>query len=124
MSGEAKEEEWKLISSAYWIWAHWISFGKYSFEAALTAEFRGEEFPCIMHNDTNITNSGDSVNATCDCFYPDLNRDCILQGEELVENYELTDVNPWAWIGVELGIVAALRILFYLGLRFFVTGKR
>lgn len=28
-----------------WIWAHWISFSKYTFEAMLVNEFKGAEFP-------------------------------------------------------------------------------
>eukprot|EP01127_Copromyxa_protea_P007161 TRINITY_DN1707_c0_g1_i2.p1 TRINITY_DN1707_c0_g1~~TRINITY_DN1707_c0_g1_i2.p1 ORF type:complete len:716 (+),score=151.21 TRINITY_DN1707_c0_g1_i2:366-2513(+) len=136
----------------YWIWLHWIGFCKYSFEGLLVSEFVGQEWPCILR-DTNATlpspdpvpmpspdplspspdpsalvPSPDPLSPSapllCDCFFPDLNRDCVLSGDEIVAAFAYEDVDKWAWFGVIMGMTYACHIVYYLALRFLVTGKR
>eukprot|EP01126_Amoeba_proteus_P053668 TRINITY_DN6556_c0_g1_i1.p1 TRINITY_DN6556_c0_g1~~TRINITY_DN6556_c0_g1_i1.p1 ORF type:complete len:592 (-),score=86.96 TRINITY_DN6556_c0_g1_i1:97-1872(-) len=82
---------------------------------------------------TNITNTtlnpsplGDVLvnRSYCDCFFPDLNRDCILQGEEILSSLGYLGVNKWGWVAVVLGFTFFFRVLFYCSLRWVVTGRR
>merc|ERR1712137_629880 len=108
----------------YWIWAHYLSFEKYGFEALMKNEYEGAEFDCVFqeqliaYNDTSI-----SVEV-CQCAFPDLNGDCVITGDEVLKYYEYEDVNIWPWCAVLLGIAIFFRLLFLFFLRFFNKGKR
>jgi hypothetical protein len=47
-----------------------------------------------------------------------------LEGEEIMEVFGYNDIQKWAWFGVMMSILVAARVLYYLALRFLVTGKR
>ncbi|KAL6050551.1 ABC transporter domain-containing protein [Balamuthia mandrillaris] len=102
----------------WWIWAHYISFHKYTFEAYMYNEFEGESFPCDP--------MGDIGNTTLYyCAYPNLGSDpSVLTGEDILKEYEYEDVKIWAWYLVLLGMFLFYRIVFYLLLRFLNKGKR
>jgi len=48
-----------------WIWMHYLSFQKYSFEGMVVNEFEGRSFECPS-----------AGTASCQCNYPDYNNDC------------------------------------------------
>ena len=60
----------------------------------------------------------------CQCLFPDLNGDCIVQGEEVLDFYEYEDVKIWAWYLVMIGMIVFLRFVFYVLLRMANKGKR
>jgi len=131
----------------WWIWVHWSNFAKYSFEGTMVSEFTAVNFSCIPLNQSIVTSipcTVDNVtlfnnctlgadNTTvqfiqlavqaCSCSYPDLNRDCVLQGEELLTALEY-DIEKWGWFAVTMGFSFLFRIIFYFCLRFLVTNKR
>eukprot|EP01126_Amoeba_proteus_P042208 TRINITY_DN4581_c0_g2_i6.p1 TRINITY_DN4581_c0_g2~~TRINITY_DN4581_c0_g2_i6.p1 ORF type:complete len:524 (+),score=84.22 TRINITY_DN4581_c0_g2_i6:364-1935(+) len=104
----------------WWLWVHYLSFTKYTFEGMMVSEFIGEEYPCIMNNVT----IGNSNSTSCDCFIPDLNENCIVEGEEVLADYKYQDVDKWGWVGVLLGMVVVIQCLHYVFLRWWVTNKR
>lgn len=103
----------------WWIWVHYMVVHKYSFEGFMVNEFRGQTFECeILKPATN------STPAECFCMYKDLNKDCKIQGEEILIEYGYEDVNKWAWLGVMAAMAIIYRFIFYVFLLVFNKGKR
>ena len=108
----------------YWIWAHYLSFEKYGFEALMKNEYDGAEFDCAVVEQMIEINSTSVLAPVCQCAFPDLNGDCLVTGDEVLQFYEYEDVNIWAWCSVLLGMAIFFRLLFFMFLRFFNKGKR
>lgn len=130
----------------WWIWAHYMSFEKYGFEALMVShciflerlhsfkssdiqrsqknEFAGEMYPCNVQLYNVTINGVKTPVPECQCAYPDLNRDCQNSGEEILTFYEYQNVQIWEWAIVLFGMAVIFRILFYLLLRFANKGKR
>lgn len=54
----------------------------------------------------------------CACLYPDINGDCIISGDEVLNEFGYSNVNKWYWLLVELLFAIGFRIIFYLLLRY------
>eukprot|EP00211_Chloroparvula_japonica_P004367 CAMPEP_0119121132 /NCGR_PEP_ID=MMETSP1310-20130426/1893_1 /TAXON_ID=464262 /ORGANISM="Genus nov. species nov., Strain RCC2339" /LENGTH=651 /DNA_ID=CAMNT_0007110671 /DNA_START=84 /DNA_END=2039 /DNA_ORIENTATION=+ len=100
----------------YFIWIHYLTFHKYAFEGFMENEFSGSEFYC----------GSPPPNSTipCSCSFPDLNNDCIIQGDEILSYYEYESVNKWYWLLVLVGMALFYNFVYYISLRFLNTGKR
>lgn len=114
----------------WWIWIHYLSFQKYTFESLMVSEFSDAAFPCNVLNFTgsapNNSTAMDGSNAisACGCFYPDLNQNCVQEGSEILLAFGYEDVNKFEWIGILLGMWASYRIIYYVSLRWLVNNRR
>lgn len=88
-------------------------------KASSKNEFEGSVFDCYNQPD----NLSDGL-YTCNCLIPDLNRDCLVEGEEILIEYEYQDVDKWNWLGVLVAMACFYYFLFYVFLRVFNTGER
>mmetsp|Transcript_7675 Transcript_7675/g.11613 ORF Transcript_7675/g.11613 Transcript_7675/m.11613 type:complete len:668 (-) Transcript_7675:475-2478(-) len=104
----------------WWIWMHYIVFHKYAFEGFMVNEFEGSTFAC---DTIQRVIDGNPVE-DCACFFPDLNGDCEISGEEILTEYEYEDVDKWAWLGVLIGMGVFYCLLFYVFLRWLNKGER
>uniref|UniRef100_A0A7S4KVM7 ABC transporter domain-containing protein n=1 Tax=Paramoeba aestuarina TaxID=180227 RepID=A0A7S4KVM7_9EUKA len=102
----------------YYIWIHYIVFQKYAFEGLLKNEFSSISFPC------DATTDPTTGEESCLCFFVDLNQDCVIQGDEVLEEFGYEDVPKWGWFGVLIGMAIFFHALFFVLLRFFNTGER
>jgi len=90
-----------------WIWGHYISYQKYSFEAMLKNEFR-----------SNYVYNCDTTVQPCFCFYQPSNQSaCTFTGPDILREYGYQDVSIINWWGVLVGMIGCLRIMFYIILR-------
>lgn len=100
----------------WWIWVYWSTPFHYSFEGLLNNEF--------SNNASFYCNNYNSTVSPCACNFPDLDGDCINSGYEVQVFYGVQNVNKWGFYGVVIGFTILYRILYYLVLRFFNTGKK
>jgi Plant PDR ABC transporter associated len=77
-------------------------------------EFIGQTFVCDVSDD-----------GQCLCTFPDINQNCLLEGEEILAYYGYDSPDDkWYWIAVLIGMALFYRLLFYLFLRFLNKGMR
>ena len=88
----------------YWIWMYYIVFHRYAFEGFMVNQFESETYQCTMS--PQFANN-------CSCFLPDLNGDCMIEGIEILTEYEYQDVNKWYWLLVLIGMAIFYYMLFY-----------
>lgn len=101
-----------------WIWSHYISFYKYIFEVFVINELTNSNFECEKINNTQDLSSLN--NSLCFCAYPDLNNDCYLSGNEILQEFEYDNVNIYLWL-----IIIAGQCLFYrIAFHFAISNKR
>eukprot|EP00298_Acanthocystis_sp_HF-20_P028770 c75_g1_i2.p1 GENE.c75_g1_i2~~c75_g1_i2.p1 ORF type:complete len:228 (-),score=45.54 c75_g1_i2:123-728(-) len=86
----------------YWIWGHYLSYQKYSFEAMVKKGFDGDVFNC---------------NGACFCFFPPKNLTCQFEGRTVLEEYDYDDVSPTNWCLVLAGMIIFYRFVFYLAVK-------
>eukprot|EP00298_Acanthocystis_sp_HF-20_P005623 c15728_g1_i2.p1 GENE.c15728_g1_i2~~c15728_g1_i2.p1 ORF type:complete len:628 (-),score=145.66 c15728_g1_i2:74-1957(-) len=89
----------------YWIWGHYFSYHKYSFEAMIKKGFDGAIFDC---------------NDACFCFYPPKNLTCQFEGRTVLEELEYQDVNTTNCCLILGGMIIFYRFVFYLALKYSV----
>mmetsp|Transcript_47254 Transcript_47254/g.118992 ORF Transcript_47254/g.118992 Transcript_47254/m.118992 type:complete len:667 (-) Transcript_47254:105-2105(-) len=98
----------------WYLWATWLSYQKYSFQGFMYNEFMGQTYTC----DT-------SADGRCLCPFPDLNENCVLEGEEILAYYGYDSPDDkWYWVAVLIGMALFYRLLFYVFLRFLNKGMR
>eukprot|EP00300_Choanocystis_sp_HF-7_P017380 c19713_g1_i1.p1 GENE.c19713_g1_i1~~c19713_g1_i1.p1 ORF type:complete len:659 (+),score=154.82 c19713_g1_i1:59-1978(+) len=92
------------IPDFWYYWGHFWSYQKYPFEAMVKWGFEGQEFDC---------------GASCHCVFPTTsNLTCAFTGEDVLREFDYSDVNPEHWIGVLIGMIIGYRILFWVALKY------
>ena len=88
---------------SFWVWAHYVGYHKYAYEAMCKNEFPGLVFLC-----SNAT-------PPCRCSFPDaLNARCRFSGEAVLLDYGYQDTSIVGWTLVLIGMGIAYRGLFWL----------
>jgi len=60
----------------------------------------------------------------CICNFPDLNRNCINEGSEILVFFGADKISKWSHYAVVIGFTVLFRISNYLSLRYLNTGKK
>ena len=90
------------FSAEYLIWGHFLSVSKYSFAGLIVNEYSGQNFSACSDEDNN----------------------CFDSGEEVLEYYEIDDVEKWSFLLYNALFYVGFSILTYLGLVFIRYEKR
>lgn len=86
----------------WWIWLYYISFFRYSYQAAVVNEFAGTTFFCPVN-----TTSG-----------------CVSSGDQVIVNFDAQGTVVWQWVVVLLSMGVIYRIITYLVVQFLHKEKR
>eukprot|EP00299_Pterocystis_sp_00344_P018019 c9009_g1_i3.p1 GENE.c9009_g1_i3~~c9009_g1_i3.p1 ORF type:complete len:397 (-),score=100.79 c9009_g1_i3:32-1222(-) len=90
----------------WWLWGHYLSYQKYSFEALVKRGFGGFVFDTCDQ---------------CQCMFPSTQENmnlCRFTGEDVLSEYDYDEVNEDHWVGVLVGMIVFYRIMFYLVLKY------
>ncbi|KAI3966758.1 hypothetical protein MKW92_025066 [Papaver armeniacum] len=89
---------------SYWIWFHYTSVVKYTFQATLLNEFDNPNF-CLI----------EGVNP---------NMSCLVTGLDIVRKQAATDLSKWSCLWITLAISVFYKITYYLCLLFGSRNRR
>ncbi|KAG9293832.1 hypothetical protein G9A89_019170 [Geosiphon pyriformis] len=94
-----------------WIWAHYICYQKYAFEAIILNDFRDLKFDCeklSKNNGTKLYN----------CVFGDKSGNSAqFSGRDVLEELGYPNAHLWLWALILIGMMVVYRMIFYFILR-------